>query len=233
MTQTWYSLLFAHWPVPAEALRALLHGDLELDTHGGEAWLGVVPFGMRQVRLRGLPPIPGTSSFLELNVRTYVRERRPRGEARPGVWFLSLDAESALAVAAARAWYHLPYFRAEMGLALEDGAARYRSRRVHAGAPPASFDARYRPVAPVEPAAPGTLDAFLTDRFCLYTTGRRGELLRGEIDHPRWPLRRAEAEFFDNQMARCHGIALPPARPLLHYAEALDVKIWKLRRVES
>jgi hypothetical protein len=228
MTQTWYSLLFAHWRVPVEDLQGRIPDALELDTFDGAAWLGIVPFGMRQVRLRGFPAIPGTSSFLELNVRTYVHARR--GVARPGVWFFSLDAASSLAVAVARTWFRLPYFRARMDLVREGESVRYRSRRTHRGAPPATFDARYGPKSGIERAADGSLEAFLTERYCLYTMRRRGELLRGDIHHERWPLRRAEAEFFGNRMAQCHGIALPRAQPLLHFVDTLDVKIWPLRR---
>jgi uncharacterized protein YqjF (DUF2071 family) len=224
MVQSWYSLLFAHWPVPAESLRSRIPPELELDLHGGEAWLGIVPFGMCGIRLRGLPPIPGASAFLELNVRTYVRERGSPDPNKTGVWFLSLDAASPLAVAAARAWFHLPYFRAAMSI--EEGEwISYRSRRTHRGATPAGFEARYRATGDVFRSSPGSLESFLTDRFALYAVGRRGRLVRGEIEHAPWPLQPAEAEFSDNRMAQCHGIALPATKPLLHFSRRLDVRI--------
>jgi uncharacterized protein YqjF (DUF2071 family) len=106
MAMTWHDLLFAHWPLPTEALAPLLPDGVELDLFDGEAWLGIVPFRMSGVRLRRLPPLPGTGAFPELNVRTYVR-----AGGKPGVWFFSLDARSALAVAIARAWFRLPYHR--------------------------------------------------------------------------------------------------------------------------
>ena len=126
MFQRWHELLFAHWPVPAEPLRARLPAGLELDTFEGEAWLGVVPFRMSAVRLRGAPALPGVSAFPELNLRTYVR----RGEQR-GVWFFSLDAASALAVRAARLWFHLPYFEARMTCDGRADGVHYRSERTH------------------------------------------------------------------------------------------------------
>ena len=110
MAMRWHDLLFAHWPIPAERLRALVPPQLELDTFAGSAWLGIVPFRMSRVRLRGLPPLPGAAAFPELNVRTYVRHR---GE-RPGVWFFSLDADQPLAVEGARRLFHLNYQWAEM-----------------------------------------------------------------------------------------------------------------------
>src|SRR5450759_4806022 len=83
MTQTWYNLLFAHWPVPVERLRAVVPPELELETYDGQAWLGVVPFGMTRVYARGTFPVPWLSRFLETNVRTYVTFG-----GKPGVLFL-------------------------------------------------------------------------------------------------------------------------------------------------
>jgi hypothetical protein len=128
---TWHDLLFAHWPVAPDALRALLprtDPPLELDVRDGFAWLGVVPFRMSGARFRWLPPVPGTAAFPELNVRTYVT-----AGGRPGVWFFSLDAASPLAVRAARATFHLPYFDAGMACEADGDGVYYRSRRTHAG----------------------------------------------------------------------------------------------------
>src|ERR1700674_1035433 len=97
MTQSWPDLLFAHWPVDAEKLRALIPERLEIDTFDGRAWLAVVPFRMTNVRLRGTPAVPWLSAFPELNMRTYVTY-----DGEPGVWFFSLDAGNSLAVAIAR-----------------------------------------------------------------------------------------------------------------------------------
>ena len=91
MTQTWHDLLFAHWPVDGVRLRALVPAEFPLDLYDGQAWLGIVPFRMANVGPRGVPSLPGVSAFPELNVRTYVRVAD-----RPGVYFFSLDAASAL-----------------------------------------------------------------------------------------------------------------------------------------
>src|SRR5439155_586291 len=69
--QTLEDQLFAHWPVDADALRRLLPGAVRLQTHEGAGWLGVTPFRVGALRLRGTLPLPRVSSFLELNVRTY------------------------------------------------------------------------------------------------------------------------------------------------------------------
>jgi hypothetical protein len=224
--QRWHELLFAHWPLPPDRVRPLVPPALELDTFDGRAWLGVVPFRMSRVRLRGTPALPGLAAFPELNVRTYVRH----GERR-GVWFFSLDAASRAAVRAARALFHLPYFDAEMECAERGGEIHYRSSRTHRGAPPAELRGRYAPSAPVELARPGTLEHFLTERYCLFAAGSRGRLYRGDIHHAPWPLQRARAELETNTMARASGLELPAVPPLLHFARVLDVLIWAPCRI--
>jgi uncharacterized protein YqjF (DUF2071 family) len=226
MTQIWHELLFAHWPLPPDVLRALVPAAMPLDTYEGWAWLGIVPFRMSHVRPRGVPPLPGVSAFPELNVRTYVTL-----DDRPGVYFFSLDAANRLAVALARATYHLPYMNAQMRCERSSDTISYASRRTHRMEPSASFAATYRPVAPAYTAAPGTLDAWLTERYCLYAVTPAGRVYRGEIHHGPWPLQPAEAEIRVNTMASAAGIALPATAPLLHYAHRQEVLIWPIHRV--
>src|ERR1700680_1748643 len=155
MAQSWHDLLFMHWPVDAAVLRPLLPPQLQIDTFEGHAWLAVVPFRMTDVRLRGAPAVPWLSAFPELNVRTYVT-----CGGKPGVWFFSLDAGNWLAVAIARAWFHLPYFRARMSSAKLDGWIEYRSERTHRGAASGVLLGRYRPVGEEFLAQSGSLEHF-------------------------------------------------------------------------
>jgi uncharacterized protein YqjF (DUF2071 family) len=225
MKQKWHELLFAHWPVSTKLLRPHIPAQLVIDTFDGEAWLAVVPFRMSGVRLRGTPTLPWLSAFPELNVRTYVN----CGE-KPGVWFFSLDAGNSLAVALARAWFHLPYFRARMRCEERRGWIEYTSQRAHSGAAAAMLVGRYRAVGPEFFSRPGTLEHFLTERYCLYALDGQGRLLRGEIHHPPWPLQRAEAGFERNTMAESLGINLEsPA--LLHFSRRQDVVVWPPRKM--
>ena len=226
MAQTWHDLLFAHWTAPAAMLRPLLPADLELDMFQEQCWVSVVPFWMSGVRLRGAPALPWLSAFAELNVRTYVVS-----SGKPGVWFFSLDAGNPIAVAIARAWFHLPYFRARMSLREEDGWIVYRSERTHRGAPFAELSCQYRPIDEVFQARPGTLEHFLTERYCLYAVNARGQIFRAEIHHPPWMLQMAEANVERNTMAAAAGIALPADPPLLHFARRQDVVVWRPRRL--
>jgi uncharacterized protein len=226
MAQSWHDLLFAHWAVDAAMLRPHIPEKLEIDTFDGQAWLGVVPFSMTGVRLRWTPPLPWLSAFPELNVRTYVTAQN-----KPGVWFFSLDAANALAVAAARLSFHLPYFRARMKSTEFRGWIEYRSHRFHAGAPEAQFEGRYRGVGEFFQAQPGTLAHFLTERYCLYSAASKGRVFRGEIHHPPWLLQGAEAHFRRNSMAEAASLIVPAERRLLHFARRQDMVAWAPQRI--
>jgi hypothetical protein len=225
MKQTWTDLLFAHWPVQVGPLRRLVPDCLPLDLYQGQAYVAVVPFGMSHVHPRYTVSVPWLSNFLELNVRTYVTLN-----GRPGVYFFSLDAANPVAVAIARRWYRLPYFNARMSLTRSDNDwIEYRSTRTHAGAPSATLAVRYRPCDPVRLAVPGSREAFLTERYCLYTVDAAGRPYRGEIHHVPWPLQLAEAEFAENTMALAAGLDVHGPPPLLHFARRLDILAWSIQ----
>lgn len=225
MRQRWLDVLFAHWAVPAAAVRALVPEALELDTYDGRAWLGVVPFRMAGVRPRLVPPLPGLPAFPELNVRTYVTV----GD-KPGVYFFSLDAGSTVAVRVARRLFHLPYYDAAFALRRDSRGLRYGAERTHRGATAASLDLRYRAAGDAFTAEPGALDHWLTERYCLYAVdGDR--VWRGEIHHAPWPLQPATAVFTRNTMAAAAGIELPDEAPALRFAAAIDVVVWPLQRL--
>ncbi|MEZ4709159.1 MAG: DUF2071 domain-containing protein [Caldilineaceae bacterium] len=230
MTQRWQDLLFAHWPIAPDVMRALAPPPLELDLFEGEAWVGVVPFRMSNVRPRGIPALPWLSAFPELNVRTYVRARSERAP-KPGVYFFSLDAANPVAVAVARTAYLLPYFRARMRVQHVAEMIQYSSRRTHGGAPSADLVCQYGPTGPAYAAAPGTLEHWLTERYCLYTIGRQGKVMRGEIQHKPWPLQQAQAQIEVNTMAAAAGLTLPDGPPLLHFAASIDVLVWQIAPV--
>jgi uncharacterized protein YqjF (DUF2071 family) len=224
MTQSWHDLLFAHWRVDERLLRPLIPAAFDVDRFDGSAWLGVVPFTMTNVSARGVPAVPWLSAFPELNVRTYVSPR----DGKRGVYFFSLDAASLLAVLGARAMFRLPYFQASMRVTHRGGAVRYESRRRRGGA---AFDASYEPAGAVFTAARGSLEFFLTERYCLYHVDRLGRPSRLEIHHAPWPLQPARAEIAENSMTEGLGIRLEGA-PLLHFAKRLDVVAWWPRRLK-
>lgn len=227
MRQRWHDLLFAHWRVPPDAVRPLLPPALELDMYDGDAWIGVIPFHMTGVRLRGLPPLPTTHAFAELNVRTYVTH-----QGRPGVWFFSLDAASMGAVVGARIGARLPYFRATMAIARESSSVHYRSRRWALAGRPAAFTARYRSRPEAVPVRPGSLEWFLVERYSLYAAADR-RVWRGDLHHRRWCLYDADADITENTMPQAAGLPALGTPPLLHYAAFQDVRFWWPKLVVS
>jgi uncharacterized protein len=202
-------------------LRPLVPNGLDLHEREGTCWIGVVPFRMAGVMRRPLPDLPWVSAFPELNVRTYVER-----DGRPSVWFFSLDATNPVAVWAARRFFHLPYHRAVMSVREDPSGFRYRSSR-----PGADFRATYAPSSEGYEAKPGTLEHWLTERYCLYAQAPDGSLWRNEVHHHPWPLQSATATIDANSMLAPHGLSVPDVAPLLHFAKRIDVVVWGAERV--
>jgi uncharacterized protein YqjF (DUF2071 family) len=221
--QNWHDLLFAHWPIDVAIAQRFVPTPLQVQQFDGTSWIGLVPFRMSGVMRRPLPDLPWISAFPELNVRLYVEH-----DGKAGVWFLSLDATNPLAVWAARRYFHLPYFRARIQLTRRGDEIDYLSHRAGGGA---HLGVRYRPVsAPYESPA-GTLEHWLTERYCLYAQAPDGSISRTEIHHRPWPLQAAEAEFSSNSYFASHGLDVRGAPALLHFAERIDVIVWEPGRI--
>ena len=221
----WQRLCFMHWPVDSAPLRARLPAGLTLDTHHGQAYLGVVPFLMSGVAPRGLPTVSGLSVFPELNLRTYVVD----DSGTAGVWFFSLDASQPIAVRLARAGFHLPYFDARMWSDQHGDVTEYASVRTHTGITPGTFAGAYRPIGPAFESEEGSLEAWLTERYFLFSAAG-DKLYRGPIWHQRWPLQRAEAEIRVNTLPELIGLKLE-GQPHLLYGERLEVKAGLITRL--
>lgn len=226
--QRWARLLFAHWKVAASAIQARLPSGLTVDTHQGEAYVGVVPFLMQRVRPRFLPPLPGVSWFLELNVRTYVFDEH----GRPGVWFYSLDCNQPIAVSLARRWFHLAYEHASMSVTVQGDTCDFTSRRQGASA----LVDRFVWTAPTrggQPAAAGSFEAFLVERYRLFTARPDGTLLTACVRHTPYRLHVPTVTRCSSAVAALAGFNLrgPPASLLA--ADTVDVAIYPIRPVES
>jgi uncharacterized protein len=226
MRQRWRELLFLHWEADPAALQTLLPPGLTLDTFENRAYVGLVPFTMRDIHPLWSPPVPYLSHFHEINVRTYVHFQ---GEA-PGVWFFSLDAANAVAVLLARTLWNLPYHTAKMRLTLEEntGVRRYATER--ASKPSVGGRFVWRPEGTVQPASPGTLAHFLCERYYLYAHNGR-TLLRGQVHHAPYPLQRARLLHQENTLIAEVGISSSGPPPLVHYASGVDVEVFKLKPI--
>ena len=218
----WSDVWFAHWAVDPATVEAQLPAGLTADTYEGEAYLGVVGFQMEQIRPRG---IPFGLSFPELNLRTYVD-----GPAGPGIYFFSLDAGDWLGVTLARQFFHLPYYRASMHVEETADGTRFRSHRTHRNATPMSFEGTYRPEGTPEEADPGTLDAFLAERYRFYAASD-GQLYDGPVEHQPWKLQPATIDIERNDLFDTNGFEQPAGDPLVHYSPGVTVTASALRPV--
>jgi uncharacterized protein YqjF (DUF2071 family) len=216
MRQTWCDVAFLHWPCDPVLVRPLVPCPLELDLYDGAAWIGLVPFRIAGLTLPRVPAVPWLSAFPETNVRTYVAD----AAGRRGVWFFSLDAARLPAVLAARAAFALPYFWARMRVDRGARSVRYTSRRI--AGPPAASDIEILPGAGI--AAPDALDVFLTARFSLFAA-RAGRILRADVEHPPWPLQRAEVLALRQTLVQAAGLPEPAGPPLTRFARCVHVRV--------
>src|ERR1700752_426165 len=226
MHQEWGKLLFMHWRIKPNILRPHIPAALDIDTYGDSAWIAIAPFTMWDIR--GLPPymppVPGLDSMHELNVRTYVHYN-----GVPGVWFFSLDANSSAAVLAARTFYHLPYYSADISL---QGKRKIKYRLKRKEEPLAQFKAAWRGGDALPQSQPGSREFFLTESYVLYSEFE-GELYRARIYHEPWELYKAELSDFVSTMLEAKQIPQPKTQPILHYAEQISVDIWMLESIDD
>ena len=224
-SQHWRDLLFLHWRVPVSTVQRTLPEGLTVDTFDGDAWVGIVPFAMQRVRPRFLPPVPWLSWFLELNVRTYVRD----AQGVPGVWFHSLDCDQPVAVEIARACFHLPYQHARMQATRDGSAIDYScQRRGVAGSP---WRYAWQTSGPGQTAAAHTLEHFLVERYVLYAADPAQRLYRGHVSHVPYRIHEPTVTRYDTGPASLAGYSLLGAPASVLAAEPVDVAIHSLRRL--
>ncbi|HTU23817.1 MAG TPA: DUF2071 domain-containing protein [Pirellulales bacterium] len=228
--QSWHDLLFVHWRVPPHVCQQLLPDQLTIDTWQGDAWIGLVAFHMSGVRPRWSPAVPYLSRFPETNVRTYVRYR----DQKPAVWFFSLEAARLAAVLTARWGWRLNYQWSRMNVRRQGDRVQYTSRRWldrSAGANiTAEIDVADDQSIPM-PAAAGSLEEFLVERYVFYNVGRQHRIFQGRVQHRPYPLVGAHLLALDETLLAIAGI--PPAGPPDHvvFSPGVDVEIVGLSAV--
>lgn len=223
MHQSWHDLLFLHWEIPTERLRPLIPQSLAIDTFEDKAWLTITPLTITDLRPPYLPAIPYFSWLYELNVRTYVYR-----DGVPGVWFFSLDANHILAVLGARTFFSLPYFNARIMCEKDGSDVSFWSARTETKA---EFAASWTVGDEVPMAAPGSLDFFLVERYCLYAA-QRDALYRCRIHHQPWPLQATRSlEGLRYGVVAANGIPMPEGAPKMQCGGPVDVDVWAPERV--
>ncbi|WP_165767961.1 YqjF family protein [Virgibacillus indicus] len=221
MMQKWEHLLFMHFPVKEDLIERHLPPELELDTYDGNAWISIIPFKVRAMRMRKMPQLPYFGYFLELNVRTYVKK-----DGIAGVYFFSLDASKLHAAAGGRI-ATLPYYYAKMNLKKKQDEIIFSSMRK--GKSEVGFMANYHPVGDTYHPDKGSLDYWLMERYFLYSY-RNGTLFRGDIHHKKWEVQRAEANVKKQTMTPFLGGNSYTAKPMLHYVQSKQALFWMIKR---
>jgi uncharacterized protein YqjF (DUF2071 family) len=227
MLQGWFDLASIHWRYDPAVVQAILPPGFRVDTFDGSAWVGVLPFHMRRIRVPGLPALGPLSTFPETNVRTYLVD--PAG--RRGVWFCSLDITRLLPALVARVSYHLPYCWASMSIDREGDLWRYRSVRRWPRRGP-STDVAVRVGDAIAPAEVSDLEHFLSARWALGTTYARRPVW-AEVDHEPWPLHRAELVHLDESIIAAAGLPAPEGEPVVLWSPGLEVRIGRPRWVRT
>ena len=228
MRPRWSKLLLLHWPIdPAEIQRTLPKG-LYVDTFEGKAWVGVVPFFMERIRPLLVPPVPGISWFLEMNVRTYVHDEH----GNSGVWFYSLDCNQPLAVAIARRFFHLPYHHAAMSVGQQEGdSLHYHCKRE---AENTASRYIYGPKGEPRVAALDSFEFFLLERYLLFSTSRSGGIFTGRVYHKPYPLTDAVCDTWSSEPIRQAGLPIPEGEPVSKlYSPGVNVWVYPLRRTPT
>jgi len=223
MLHRWERLSFLHWSFEPSVVQRLLPPWLRVEPYEDRAWVGLVPFFMRVSTRRGRS-VRYVSNFCETNVRTYVRDQ----EGRSGIWFFSLDAARLGAVLTARATYRLPYFWSKMDLIERDGEIRYTcDRRWPKPRARSVVELRIGPAFGADELT--ERDHFLTARWVLFSsTGTRHRFANAQ--HSPWPLRRATAVEWKDELLRAAGLPVIQDGPICHYSEGVDVRIGRPQR---
>jgi len=218
MHQRWDDLLFLHWPLDPPALRPFIPTALDIDTFEGQAWIGITPFRVEDIRLGSLPAIPGLNSFNEVNVRTYVIH-----DGVPGLWFFSLDASMLAATVAARVFFRLPYFLADIDFKQQTQQFEFNSARI--GPPGAKLRASWRTGNRLRDPDSESLAFFLVERYCYFAV-ENGNVYQTRIYHHPWILEEADVQEFWTTLPGAVGLPMPSSKPLTYFSRALPVDIW-------
>ncbi|PYF08290.1 YqjF family protein [Ureibacillus chungkukjangi] len=223
MKQTWKDILFAHYPVPREALEKIVPSELTVDTFYQTGWVSIVPYLTSSMHLRGVPPVPGLSTYPGFNIRTYVTMN-----GKPGVYFFRLTAAKHLAAFSAKAFFQLPYLQMDMNMKRDKNLIVFESEE-KAGL---ELSCNYRSVSEASPTNRGSLEEWLLERYCLYNVSKKGVPLRADILHEPWLIEKAEAEFQQNTLLSSIGIEPQNEKPILHYAKKRIVRFWPITRIK-
>ena len=224
LRQRWTELAYFHWPYEPGVVQRLLPDGVRVDTFDDVAWVGLIPFVMRAVRIGPTPPVPYLGTFVEINVRTYVID--PRG--RRSVWFFSLDVPRSVIVAVARTVFALPYCWSRTRYDSDAAYRHYEMIRRWPRPTNASAEIDFTIGDPIRDVT--DLDHFLTARWSLLTSRRR-RLLYGRVHHERWPLHHVDDHHVRQDVLEAAGLPAPTGDPRTACSPGVDVEVGWLEQV--
>lgn len=224
MNQKWKNVFFMHWSVPADQLRPHIPSRLNIDTYQGQAWISIVVFDLAGIYVSKIKMIP---SFPEINVRTYVTY-----DGQPGVYFLALDAKQWTTYTFAKRLFHLPYYKSYVSFTNVESHFHVICKRQDKRSEALRFSATLAAQPEKVNATIHSLDDWLTERYCFYCTNAARDLLRGKIEHKRWPLQRASGYILNNELFRPYALSIREKIPLMHYAEEVHAAFKPLERLD-
>ena len=214
--QTRHDILLGYWRAPIDVLARLLPADVAADTFDGEAWVAVSAYRVTGLRVRGLPPLPGLSSFPQLEVSTPVTV-----DGYPGLWLFQLETAKQIVVEASKRTHRFPAYRARISTRHDAAGFRFEAKRDGL-----AFDALYNGRGSEFTPAPGSVEYFLTERYALYTADG-GRLYRAQLHHPPWRLQGAAGEVEAATLA-----PLPlEGEPYLLFSPVQDFLLWPLEEL--
>ena len=229
--QQWHELAYFHWRYDPTEVQALLPKGLTVDTFDGSAWVGLIPFEMRNVRVGPTPPIPWLGNFHEINVRTYVYDQA----GRRAVWFFSLDVPRLAIVGVARSIFSLPYCWAKTTHEVVDVRHTYTMKRRWPHASSTSVtraSIAFSVGEEIDSEDVTELDHFLCSRWALITK-RRSRLLYGRVHHQPWPLQKVVAVDVKQNAMEAAGLTSPVGEPHALFSSRVDVSVEWFRRIQE
>lgn len=225
MTQQWNNMAMFHWPIDTALLEKQIPEQLKIDTFDGVGWLSFAVFQVTHSRIRGFPKVPYFSTFIQINVRTYVTYN-----GVSGVYFFSLDANKWPIVFGAKVAMKLPYKLAQMTMKNEQTDMYFNSSRKKTGSGSPAFTCQYRPTSESFYPGANSLDYWLLERYCLWTTKGKS-VFRSDIHHDRWKVTQAKATIHENSIATFLPQSSFQTEPLLHFTNEKTAFLWPLRLI--
>jgi uncharacterized protein YqjF (DUF2071 family) len=221
MKQQWCDLAYIHWRYDPQVVQSLLPEGIEVDTFDESAWVGLIPFSMRNISFPLVPPVPYFGSFPEVNVRTYVK-----CNGVPGVWFFSLDVNRLIPAFVARSTYFIPYCWGKVSHKKVGQHLRTTVKRRW----PLSSSTQIELALGKEIDEPSALEHFLSARWGLFSKGWRGQLRYAPVDHEQWQLFESSIINLDDQLITAAGLPSPIGEAHVMFSPGVSVRIGKPRK---